>query len=416
MMETTQHFTFLGNGSYSNRGCEAIVRGTAAILRREFGLCRFSSVYMDGEKQNFDKLHETDAGIAHFPIFRSETSWEKRRFSPAWFSRQIRRLLPGRPSASIPTYQQIEQILQENPSRATFLLGGDLATPGAGGSPQAAFKLLAIAREQKSPVIFWGASIGPFSGDAEYEQWMVEQLASINLVCARETNTYQYLQSLGLRDNLRLVADPAFFLQPEPFPLPEPLAALLQEPCIGLNFSPLVGKNYASMEEWKARVRSTLELVAYQYSSSILLIPHVWKRNNNDCEFMQSVLAGMNPERRKDLFLVDRPMNAAQTKWLIGQMQLFGGTRMHATLAAVSSGIPTLFMGYSSKSEGVARDTYDTLDWFIDANSLVPEDVASKIMAMHDQLSGLRAQVQQRSVLFQTRALQAAREVRNILK
>jgi hypothetical protein len=31
------HFILLGNGSCLNRGCEAIVRGTMAILRQAFG-------------------------------------------------------------------------------------------------------------------------------------------------------------------------------------------------------------------------------------------------------------------------------------------------------------------------------------------------------------------------------------------
>ena len=33
----SQHFLLVGSGPYTNRGCEAIVRGTMAILHRQFG-------------------------------------------------------------------------------------------------------------------------------------------------------------------------------------------------------------------------------------------------------------------------------------------------------------------------------------------------------------------------------------------
>ena len=39
-----QVFIFEGNGTYLNRGCEAIARSTASILRAEFGSCTFINI------------------------------------------------------------------------------------------------------------------------------------------------------------------------------------------------------------------------------------------------------------------------------------------------------------------------------------------------------------------------------------
>ena len=42
----------------------------------------------------------------------------------------------------------------------------------------------------------------------------------------------------------------------------------------------------------------------------------------------------------------------------IARMRLFVGARTHATIAAYSSAVPTLTIGYSVKARGIARDLY----------------------------------------------------------
>ena len=42
-----------------------------------------------------------------------------------------------------------------------------------------------------------------------------------------------------------------------------------------------------------------------------------------------------------------------EVKWLIAQTDWFCGTRMHATIAAISSRVPTATVSYSDKAQGV---------------------------------------------------------------
>jgi len=414
-MIDSHHFTLLGNGSYSNRGCEAIVRGTASVLRQEFGKCRFSSIYLNWEKEQEDKLNEYDSSIVHYPITPITIS-PIRRFSPGWFSRKFQQSVYGEIAEISRFYRQIEQALQANRTHAILLAGGDNITPGPGGSPEKALRILHIARQQNVPVVFWGASIGPFAKNPDFEIRLVEELRNIDLICARESSTYNYLASLGLQDKLRLVADPAFYLEPEPSHLPSHIVSLLEESCIGLNFSPLVGRTYASSEEWVTRVRSAIEQLAHQHTGPILLIPHVLKKNSSDLDFMQTALKEIPLAQRNNVFLIEQKLNAAQNKWLIGKMQLLAGARTHTTIAALSSGVPTLFIGYSSKARGIAHDTYDQLDWFVDGTDFVPEELVSKILAMLDQLPKIRTQVEQKRLLFRERALHAATELRSLIR
>lgn len=47
-------FLLAGNSSYQNRGCEAIIRGTTAILRRSFGAGVHFAVAQFGDKHNLE--------------------------------------------------------------------------------------------------------------------------------------------------------------------------------------------------------------------------------------------------------------------------------------------------------------------------------------------------------------------------
>ena len=80
------HFLLVGNGPYSNRGCEAIVRGTMAILRHEFGdafrvtLATFES----------PKIVSNQAALEIDPLI-THVSLQVDRWSRPWWKRQIKR-------------------------------------------------------------------------------------------------------------------------------------------------------------------------------------------------------------------------------------------------------------------------------------------------------------------------------------
>ena len=59
--------------------------------------------------------------------------------------------------------------------------------------------------------------------------------------------------------------------------------------------------------------------------------------------------------------------NCMQLKGFISRCRFFIGARTHATIAAYSTGVPTLVLGYSVKSRGIATDLFGT-----DENYVVP--------------------------------------------
>ena len=51
-------------------------------------------------------------------------------------------------------------------------------------------------------------------------------------------------------------------------------------------------------------------------------------------------------------------LTAPQYKGYIARMRFFIGARTHATIAAYSNCVPTLVLGYSVKSKGIAKDLF----------------------------------------------------------
>ena len=69
-----------------------------------------------------------------------------------------------------------------------------------------------------------------------------------------------------------------------------------------------------------------------------------------------------------------------ETKWLISQLDWFCGTRMHATIAALSSGVPVSAIAYSAKVQGVF-ETCGQGDAVADARTLPGPDVVEVVWA-----------------------------------
>ena len=57
--------------------------------------------------------------------------------------------------------------------------------------------------------------------------------------------------------------------------------------------------------------------------------------------------------------------NAAQLKGYIARCRFFIGARTHATIAAYSTCVPTLVVGYSVKSRGIAIDLFGTEENYV---------------------------------------------------
>ena len=107
----------------------------------------------------------------------------------------------------------------------------------------------------------------------------------------------------------------------------------------------------------------------------------------------------------KSRYLVSPEYNAAETKWIISRMALFAGARTHATIAALSKGVPTLSFAYSVKTQGINRDIFGHTDYCMKPRDLGAEAVASRVTSMLDESAAIRRDLAGRIPELQRAAL-----------
>lgn len=323
-------FKLYGHGGSENHGCEAIVRTTAKLINVPMTL--FSSHPEQDKKYGVDKLYALQEDN---DVFYPRGSWE-------WFLSAVQTKLTGKIDLTMRFRKKA--LLSGAEKGGVFLsVGGDnYCYPGT--------DLLAATnrnlRKKGAKTILWGCSVEPSLLE---QPDIAKDIAGYDLITARESISYEALKAVN--PNTVLVADPAFTLEQKDLPLPE---GWIEGNTIGINVSPLIlqsGDSTLVMDAYKVLIQKILDTT----DCAVALIPHVVCSGNDDRKPL-----GILYEEFKDtgrVIMID-DHNCMELKGYIARCRMFIGARTHATIAAYSSCVPTLVLGYSVKSRGIARDLF----------------------------------------------------------
>lgn len=394
-MSESPLFLLAGNGPYLNRGCEAIMRGTVKILRANFEKPRFLSIsHFNSDKQfNEQRNNETDGEIEHLSSYRLNRdeviqNWYKVRTWKHIYRHYFngKRLGESIYGDMIPRLDEITAVLS---------IGGDNYSLDY-GVPSLFTMLDDIVLERDRPLIIWGASVGPFDNKPDYEKYMTRHLQDVTGIFARESDSIDYLGKIGVRDNVYPVADPAFLMEAKK-PTWNGEEFLIEDGAIGLNFSPLMAKYVTGgdVEAWARIASNIITSLSREARRPIYLIPHVTTPHSDDRQFME--MAWTMAGQPRGVMITPGGLNAEETKWLIGQMDIFCGARTHATIAAMSMMVPTLSLAYSVKALGINQDIFGHHSYIVRPDELRPDTViriVNKLSASSDEVKGvLRARM-----------------------
>lgn len=379
-MNKAPTFLLVGTAANYNKGCEAIVEGTMRILKRRFGESRFiiSSYGELDRKARIEAAGMIDRRPAASGIQRFESAW--------WIYKVLLRPFPE--LALQHTYRVQTSAARE--SDCTLEVGGDNYSLDY-GIPTHFISLDRTLLKSGKPLFLWGASVGPFDKNAEVEALMQEHLAKFSLIFARESETVNYLRSIGITENVKLVADPAFALQPVKPQMSGELAEFIERFPIGLNLSPLM-KLYTDSATWTDKAKECIRKLVETNIAPVLLIPHVFYPTQNDYEFLAKAAEDLT-DLKDRLAIVPPSLSAAEYKWIISRTRAFAGSRTHSTIAAFSSCVPTISIGYSLKSTGLNEDIYGHTDWRIKVADLTPDLLAEKFEEIIAKESDVRNQL-----------------------
>jgi polysaccharide pyruvyl transferase WcaK-like protein len=181
----------------------------------------------------------------------------------------------------------------------------------------------------------------------------VDDIRLYDRIICRESFTYKSLLEAGF-NNLEFAPDPAFCLNPTSNVLP---AGFKEGNTVGINISPIVIQKGISQSTVMRNYMAVIRYILQNTSMNIALIPHVVWGSNDDRRPL-GWLYGHCPEHDRIVMLDD--CDASTLKGYISRCRFMIAARTHASIAAYSTGVPTLVIGYSIKSQGIARDLFGT--------------------------------------------------------
>ena len=239
---------------------------------------------------------------------------------------------------------------------------------------------------------------------------IVADLMRYHTIIARERITYEALNGMVNEQSgpqILCYPDPAFTLQKKELPLPEGFA---EGNTVGINVSPMIQDNEQesgiTMECYEALIQYIIENTGFQ----IALIPHVVWARNDDRKPIHTLY-----EKFKDTGRVVEIGDGTceELKGYISRCRLFVGARTHATIAAYSSCVPTLVVGYSVKARGIARDLFGQEEHYVlPVQSLRNrDDLVKEFQWLLSQEKEIREKLVKKMPDYRNLALETGKEV-----
>lgn len=346
-----------GIGGVYNYGCEAIVRGTESLIRKVWpnAIIKYASPRLQDDQS---RLTDTDVEIIDRQV--------PNRIS---LKRAYLKMLR---TGGIPWIPFAENIGWIHECDIILSIGGDIYTiPNYNASrwitgyyhPLVHFGEL--VRRNKKKLVVWGASIGPFDANPRAKSYFLNHLDRVELITAREPETFRYLNNNSIINNVVATADPAFFMPVNPIEARTENTTLR----IGINLSPLAARqSFGNTSESiiTSHARLVTALVQH-FEAEVVLIPHVFcsKIHDDDYRYLSKVYNSVPRSISGRVVLIDEDKGFLHMHSIIESCQIVLAARMHCAINSILSGNPTVFLSYSRKSKGMCEYIYGNSEFCI---------------------------------------------------
>lgn len=327
------------NGS-ANHGCEALVRSTVEVFKEH----PFDKIILMSHNVSEDEKY----GLGN--LVELHTDKEPVRRTAFSFLKSYYKLKVCKDPYAMDKFSYCGAMKAAGKNAISLSIGGD------NFCYEELYKFIAYhqySKELGQKTVLWGCSVD----EIVFENTQaVNDFCQYDLVVARETLTFELMKKNGVK-NLILAPDPAFFL-----PMNKKILKMPKPNTIGINLSPLV-LSYAQNSELVFEnciylVNKILKTTDYNIS----LIPHVVWCNSNDLDVLKQLAEMFKGEERVSII---EDMDAPSLKSYISHLDFLVTARTHASIAAYSTGVPTLVLGYSIKSRGIAFDLFGSIDNYV---------------------------------------------------
>lgn len=248
----------------------------------------------------------------------------------------------------------------------------------------------AIVHALGKPLVVSPQTIGPFQA-AWARRLAMGSLRRSAAIFARDEISIDILREQGFGGSVELASDVALRLPYSP-PAPRSGGPIR----VGLNLSGLLmnggysgGNQFGLKADYPAMMRRIAERFAGLEGVELHLVAHVLSDRmpvEDDHRASQALASGIGG----DVVLAPAFTSPSEAKSYIAGMDFFLGARMHACIAAFSSGVPVVPMAYSRKFSGLFGALgYDRT---VDCTAQPAEEIEAAIFAGFEERETLKAE------------------------
>ena len=282
-----------------------------------------------------------------------------------------------------------------------------------------------VAVVMKKPLIFYSQSIGPFNSiNSRIAKFCMNRASAITV---RERITRDYLIRIGVRPEIiHEFGDCAFTLHSAGQNRAEEILKQEEIPVgdsrmVGISVSSLISdisKEVSHAAEPSDRLDSYLTLILRivddltSNGRNVLLIPHViapssWIRD--DRSVCKEVLGRVRDKDR--VWTLSKDYSPEELKSIISSCEFFLGSRMHACIAALSTNIPTVALGWSHKYDGIMK-RLDMLEYSYAFEEASCDDFIRKFKNFTERTQ----EIKELLIIQSSRERDSAREAVNVIR
>ena len=185
-----------------------------------------------------------------------------------------------------------------------------------------------------------------------------------------------------------------------------------RNPVVGINVSGLVQglsgverQRYGIRAEYAEAIAGFISWLLQQTECKVVLVPHVVTPpglGESDPEACEQVRGWLTAEEQTRTCVLGGELEASELKWVISRLDWMCGTRMHSTIAALSTGVPVVPLAYSDKFHGIFAQC-GVEDQIVDLRRSDTRDVVERLKQAWNARDDVKRRLKSSIPLLRTR-------------
>lgn len=368
-----------GLGPMKNRGCEALAKTVIDQIDDSKNITVATFNY-DEDKNRFG--NKVSKVINHYKNDESKfTPEEQEEYNKI-------KLLPFDYN-NYELFYERDVVKEINESDLCIHIGGDNYCYGVN---EWMYAINSEAQKLSKKTILWGASLFEEINDLD----LIKDLSKYSLLILRESISYNAIKKYIPEYKLMLAPDSAFSLKPKQIKRNKWYE---NKKVIGLNLSPLTIKNSENLNA----VYKFIDYILSKTKYCIALIPHVTVEESNDYLILNEIKNHYKKNNR--VYLEETNYNCEEIKYIISKLSFLIAARTHASIAGYSSEVPTLVIGYSVKSKGIAKDIFGNFkNYVIPKEKLINNELIEKFQYLEENKDVIKKILHEKMPIYKKEA------------